>query len=401
MAHYSPGDLLAGRFEVESVAGTGGMSTVYRAVDSQLGRVVAVKVFPAAVSAGVNGRRRESEVRLLASLDHPALVTLFDVVDIDDATLIVMQYIDGDDLGARIGRGALPYDETASMGAAIASALASVHARGIIHRDIKPGNILLPADRTIGAPPALLADFGIARLIDDTTLTAAGSIVGTAHYLSPEQARGVQPTTASDVYSLGLVLLESLTGRRTFAGSGVESVVVRLTQDPVIPPTLSESWRALLHDMTVRDPAARPSASDVAAALSALGSEPETSPVATAPLASAYTPTRRYDAVPEGGTTEALSSAAPATPRRRPLVVGGAVLAALVIGAVVASVALTHQTSDEVAPPPSTTSATPTPTPTVSTVVGPAPAESVAPTDPKTPPGKVKPCKGKSKKKDC
>jgi hypothetical protein len=138
----------------------------------------------------------------------------------------------------------------------------------VVHRDVKPGNILLPHDHsTPGAPLAKLADFGIARLLDDARMTATGTVIGTATYLSPEQAEGATVGTASDVYSLGLVLLESLTGQRAFPGTAIESVLARLARDPEIPHSLAGPWRNVLTAMTQRVPADRPDASSVAATL--------------------------------------------------------------------------------------------------------------------------------------
>ena len=147
---------------------------------------------------------------------------------------------------------------TAQIGADVASALAHVHERGIVHRDIKPANVLIP--QTGGSRRvvhAKLADFGIARIVDSTRLTGVGSVIGTAGYLSPEQALGRDVGTASDVYSLGLVLLECLTGVREFPGSAVESAAARISRDPLVPEELGPEWSALLIGMTRRDPSER------------------------------------------------------------------------------------------------------------------------------------------------
>jgi len=183
---------------------------------------------------------------VLASLNHFALVTLFDagtaVIDGVSRTFIVMELVDGTDLRSRIAAGVLNPDEVAFMGADLAEALHYVHARGIIHRDIQAGQ---RAARSVGVPrPAMhakLADFGIARLFDATRLTATGSLLGTAGYLSPEQALGSTIGPASDVYSLGLVLLECLTGERAFTGTAIESAMARLQRDPHIRPKLARA----------------------------------------------------------------------------------------------------------------------------------------------------------------
>src|SRR5690606_25681043 len=163
-----------------------------------------------------------------------------------------------------------------------------------IHRDIKPANILLPdADAARPGQHAKLADFGIARIVDGARLTATGKVLGTATYFSPEQALGEPLTPASDVYSLGLVLLESLTGERAFAGTAVESMTARLARDPEVPAELGDSWAGLLRGMTQRMPEARPTARDVSGALARLADET----ARTRPLQSADAATRPYTAV--------------------------------------------------------------------------------------------------------
>jgi hypothetical protein len=153
----------------------------------------------------------------------------------------------------------------AELGADVASALAHVHAAGVVHRDVKPGNVLV--DENGGA---MLSDFGIARLVDDTCHhTRTGTVVGTVAYLAPEQVAGERVTTAVDIYALGLVLLEALTGVRPYAGTSVESALARLSRPPEIPATLPQGWGALLTAMTARDPAARPGAAAVSALLRA------------------------------------------------------------------------------------------------------------------------------------
>ncbi|HEX5333555.1 MAG TPA: serine/threonine-protein kinase [Cellulomonas sp.] len=272
------GSLVGDRYRIEAVIGHGGTAAVYRARDEILGRVVALKVIPQASADASAVRRARAEVELLASLNHHALVTLFDAgvdeVDGSVRTFLVMELVDGPTLGARIQRGPLARADVCRMAVDLAEALHVVHASGIVHRDIKPGNVLL------GSSPlptheftAKLADFGIAHLIDSTRLTAAGGLVGTAAYLSPEQARGAAPAPASDVYSLGLVLLESLTRTRAFPGALMESVGARLVSDPPIPGSVGSGWAALLSAMTARDPEARPTAVDVAVAARALERE--------------------------------------------------------------------------------------------------------------------------------
>lgn len=267
------GDLVGDRFRIESTVGVGGMATVYRALDESLGRTVALKVFRSELADADDVRRQRDEVQLLASLNAPALVTLFDAVaegGVGDhgRAFLVLEFVDGVDLRTRLLDGLPDAALVARVGSDVAGALSYIHSRGVVHRDVKPGNILLPHDHsTPGAPLAKLADFGIARLLDDARMTATGTVIGTATYLSPEQAQGATVGTASDVYSLGLVLLESLTGHRAFPGTAIESVLARLARDPEIPLTLDDSWRSLLAAMTQRLPEHRPDAASVAAAL--------------------------------------------------------------------------------------------------------------------------------------
>ncbi len=267
------GTLLAGRYRVEALIGRGGMATVYRASDEALGRTVALKVFNASLADAEDLRRQDEEIRLIARLSHFALVTLFDAVaDTADGgtgqSFIVMQYVHGTDLRQRLLRGFLDPRTVAMMGADLAEALAYVHSQGVVHRDVKPANILLPdRENEATGPQAMLADFGIARIVDGARLTAAGSVLGTANYLSPEQAIGAALSPATDVYSLGLVLLECLTGERCFPGSALESVSARLASDPEIPLHFGRAWHELLRAMTVRDPAERIDAASTAIAL--------------------------------------------------------------------------------------------------------------------------------------
>ena len=272
-AEFAAGDLVGDRFRIESVVGVGGMATVYRCVDESLGRTVALKVFRSELADADDVRRQRDEVQLLASLNAPGLVTLFDAVaegGVGDhgRAFLVLEFVDGIDLRSKLLDGPPEPAFIARIGSDVAGALSYIHRRGVVHRDVKPSNILLPHDHsTPGTPLAKLADFGIARLLDDARMTATGTVIGTATYLSPEQAQGATVGTASDVYSLGLVLLESLTGLRAFPGSAIEAVLARLARDPEIPLTIGDSWRTLLTAMTARHPQDRPDAASVAATL--------------------------------------------------------------------------------------------------------------------------------------
>jgi len=262
--------LLDGRYRLEHEIGRGGMSVVYRATDEVLHRPVAVKLFH---PGSVDLARQEAELGVLAALEHHGLVGLLDagVVDVVGSgprRFLVMSLVVGQDLEARLEVGPLSAKHIAEIGYDMAEALEYIHPHGVVHRDIKPSNILL-VDYGNGSDRARarLTDFGIALAAGVERLTADGVTTGTAAYLSPEQARGGDVGPASDVYSLGLVLLQCFTRRREFPGSLVESAIARLSRDPVVPEPLPEHWKHLLRAMTAQDPAARPLGAELVAML--------------------------------------------------------------------------------------------------------------------------------------
>jgi hypothetical protein len=268
-AEIDTGALIDGRYRVIRQLGVGGMARVLLARDEQLGREVAVKVFPPAVADdSEDARRRRDEVTLLAGLSHPGLVVLFDAALDAEPAYLTMEHVVGESLAERLRRGPLPTAEAGALAIALAEALAFVHARGIVHRDIKPSNILLPETTTGTGAPAKLADFGIARLIDGSRVTATGSVMGTAAYISPEQASGLPASPASDIYALGIVLVECLTAQHPFPGTALESASARLTQAPHLGDTKLATHRELLSRMTALDPGDRPTAAEVVSDLS-------------------------------------------------------------------------------------------------------------------------------------
>ncbi|MFL0390482.1 serine/threonine-protein kinase [Curtobacterium sp. 179-B 9B NHS] len=260
--------VFGGRYRVTGTLGHGGMASVYRAVDEQLGREVAVKVFRIGAVDHGERARAEAEMHTLAALRSPSLVTLYDAA-LDDGngdSYLVMELVPGSDLDTRLREGPLDTTTTARTGAQVAEGLAAVHAQGIVHRDVKPANVLLESD----GQHVKLADFGIALLRDAARVTGTGTVIGTAAYISPEQVLGREVTGQADVYALGLVLLQCLTGERPFPGTAVESATARLTRGPDIDQHLPTAWRTLLHVMTAQDPAERPTAAEAARRLRAL-----------------------------------------------------------------------------------------------------------------------------------
>ncbi|BDI22046.1 serine/threonine-protein kinase [Herbiconiux sp. L3-i23] len=261
-----------GRYRLGPAIGTGGMATVYQAHDLLLDRDVAIKIFRSDVAEASDSRRVEAEMKMLGSINHPSLVTLHDAALSDDGStpFLVMELVDGEHLASLLRAGPLSTDDAAAVIAQIAGALAHIHAKGIVHRDVKPANILIRRDDD-GVLHAKLADLGIARMADATHLTTAGSILGTVAYLSPEQVGGGTVGTAADVYALGLVLFECLTGERPFAGTPAEQAAARTVAQPLVPADVDPDYEVLLQAMTRLDPTSRISAAEVETTLIAGG----------------------------------------------------------------------------------------------------------------------------------
>jgi serine/threonine protein kinase len=254
------GTTLGDRYLLGDLIGCGGGADVYRADDLDRAEAVAVKVLRAVAPEDL--RRFDVEAETLERLNHPAIVRLRDQGDDDGTPYLVLDLVDGEALSSRLERGPLSEEEVAGMGAVLAEALAHAHALGVIHRDVKPGNVLLD-----GYGNTHITDFGIARLTDRTSITATGLVIGTAAYLAPEQVKGEAVGPATDVYALGLVLLEALTGERAYTGTPSEAALARLRHAPVVPPQTSPALAAALMSMTAEDPARRPTAAEVSRAL--------------------------------------------------------------------------------------------------------------------------------------
>ncbi|MGN6445538.1 protein kinase domain-containing protein [Amnibacterium sp.] len=265
-----PSTVVAGRYIIRGPIGRGGRAVVYEGTDPLLDRDVAIKIFHAAAADGTAVRVQESEARLVASMNHYALTTLFDAgVDSTDRErpriYLVMERIPGVDLRRRLREhGPLTPAQVAYLGFDLAEGLQYVHEHGFLHRDIKPANVLL-ADRRIDTRiRGKLTDFGIASMIGQTD--GGERTTGTVAYLSPEQVDRQEATTASDVYALGLVLLEALTGEVAFPGGVEESAVARLERDPIVPDTVPPALASLLRRMTALLPEDRPGLDEVAVA---------------------------------------------------------------------------------------------------------------------------------------
>jgi eukaryotic-like serine/threonine-protein kinase len=224
------GSVLGGRYRLVELLGQGGMATIYRATDAQLGRDVAVKILRPEYGRDPDFVARfRAEAQAVASLSDPNVVRVYDFGMDPVGPYIVMEYVDGEDLATLIRRtGPLQPRQAARIVAEAASALAAAHARGIVHRDIKPGNILLAHDGRVE-----VTDFGIARAISEAQMTLPGTTLGSVHYFAPEQARGEPATERSDIYSLGIVLFELLTGRRPFEGDSAASIAMARLSGPV------------------------------------------------------------------------------------------------------------------------------------------------------------------------
>src|SRR5262249_55502340 len=233
-----------GPYEIIAPAGAGGMGEVYRARDTRLERIVAIKILPAQFSSDPARKQRfEREARAVSSLNHPHICVLHDIGRQDGVDYLVMECVEGETLAKRLEKGPLPLEQTLKYGAQIADGLDKAHRAGIVHRDLKPGNIMLTASGS------KLLDFGLAKptaallsglsgatlttAVPTTPVTQEGTIVGTFQYMSPEQVEGKEVDGRSDIFSLGAVLYEALTGRKAFEGKTQLSVASAiLEKDP-------------------------------------------------------------------------------------------------------------------------------------------------------------------------
>jgi eukaryotic-like serine/threonine-protein kinase len=268
--------VLAERYRLHGLLGHGGMSDVYRADDLLGGGQVALKIVRSDDPSFA--RRLVQEAGALERLDHPGLVRLLDAGAIGDRTYLAMELVEGPTLVEVLRNGPMTPARTARLGRTVAGALAYVHRAGVVHRDVKPGNVMLDADGT-----ARLGDFGIALLSDTSTLTAEGTTLGTAAYMAPEQLEDHHVGPEADIWSLGIVLLECLTGRRAYEGSAAEVVARRLAGSVPLPSSLPTPWRLLLVGMLDHRPEQRLKDEEVEALLSGTAFDPPWVPDAGGP----------------------------------------------------------------------------------------------------------------------
>jgi serine/threonine protein kinase len=341
-----PRQTIGGRYELEQPLGSGAMSSVWLAHDRELERKVAAKL----LAPEADRARFEREAQAVAGLAHPNISQLYDYGEADEGPYMILEYMSGGTLEERLA-GERPLDdgETVRIAQEIAAGLAHAHERGLVHRDLKPANILFDAEDR-----AKIADFGIARIEGGNALTVAGTVLGTAAYLSPEQASGEPATPASDVYSFGVILFRMLTGRPPFAADNAIELV-RMHQSA--PAPLVEDVRAdapaalaaLAQAALAKDPAARPR--DGAALLAALTGSGDRVAAASA-AATQIIPSPFAD----DGRTQVIAPSRRSAPRRgrRAPVAVAAALAIAAVGAA-AAVVLTSSGGDTGTPPATTT----------------------------------------------
>ncbi|HJX96249.1 MAG TPA: serine/threonine-protein kinase, partial [Candidatus Acidoferrum sp.] len=265
---FTPGQMIAERYRIVAIAGRGGMGEVYRAEDLKLGQVVAIKFLPESLSQDAATLARfHSEVRIARQVSHPNVCRVFDIGDADGTPFLSMEYVDGEDLASVVRRiGRLSPDKATEVARQICAGLAAAHERGVVHRDLKPANVMLD-----GAGKIRITDFGLAGIA--ASIQGADIRAGTPAYMAPEQLAGKEVTTKSDIYSLGLILYEILTGKRAFEASTLPELIKLREQGTITnPSTLVRDLDPLIERVILRclelDPAKRPvSALQVAAAL--------------------------------------------------------------------------------------------------------------------------------------
>ena len=375
-----------GRFEIRHELGRGGMAIVYLGYDPRIEREVAIKVLPRQFSFDPQFEIRfQREVRAIAKLEHGAIVPVYDFGEVDDQPFIVMRYMSGGSLAARLRAGHLSLPEVARILTRIAPALDRAHAQGIIHRDLKPGNILFDQEGE-----AYLSDFGIAKLADATAAYTGSALIGTPAYMSPEQARGEANIDGrSDVYSLGVILFETLAGRPPYAADTPMGIAMRHLTDPIprirtLNPRLPKQVERMFRQALAKSPGDRfQSAAELAEALAGIKPQIPHSAVRWAPAVLSNTLAGRPESVSPTvqppGTGETAGRDPVPTVVDRPTVLGGrlrrvprtALLASGVLGLLIVGAAFAAGVDG---------GGSPTPTPTATATQSPTQAPAIIPT---------------------
>jgi tRNA A-37 threonylcarbamoyl transferase component Bud32 len=316
--------LLGNRYRLGERIAAGGMGAVYRAVDETLGRQVAVKALRRELADDPTFLERfRREARAAAGLSHPGVAGIYDYGEVDGQPFIVMELVEGETLAERVAaEGRLPWREAFAIGEQVAAALAAAHAHGLVHRDVKPANILLGRDGR-----AKVTDFGIAQAAQTATLTRTGMVLGSANYVAPEQAKGGHVGPAADLYSLGCVLFEAVTGETPYLGGNAVAIATQHVSAPVPDPRehrpdLPPEAAALITRALQKQPGARfPSGTAMATALAAARREEDATRVLPA-LRGPVGPPRAMRATRVAGRRRA---------RIRPVAVGALVVVALLL----------------------------------------------------------------------
>ncbi|WEO77503.1 protein kinase [Cryobacterium sp. SO2] len=389
-----------GRYELQSRIAIGGMGEVWQSVDLVIGRTVAIKILKDEYLGDPGFLERfRAEARHAALVNHEGIANVFDYGEEDGSAFLVMELVPGEALSTILEREhTLPADKVLDIVAQTAAALHAAHAAGLVHRDIKPGNLLITPEGRVK-----ITDFGIARIADQVPLTATGQVMGTVQYLSPEQASGRSASPTTDIYSLGIVAYESLAGRRPFTGESQVAIAMAQIneQPPPLPDTVSEPVRNLVISCLAKNPAERPaSAAHLARAAIALRRGDVAAAAASVPAVMAgITPTAATQLMPGAGTNqttmlmpsagaagtqpatraEAAAAAAAKTPPKKkkrspwtwPLIALISILGLVLVGTLVTL--FTQQTS------------TPDPAPSTSSTPVETPAETPTPTPSATP----------------
>jgi serine/threonine-protein kinase len=366
-----------GRYQLSSRVAIGGMGEVWQATDLVIGRTVAIKILKDEYLGDPGFLERfRAEARHAALVNHEGIANVFDYGEEDGSAFLVMELVPGEALSTILERDrTLSTDKVLDIVAQTANALHAAHSAGLVHRDIKPGNLLITPDGRVK-----ITDFGIARIADQVPLTATGQVMGTVQYLSPEQASGHPASPTTDIYSLGIVAYEALAGRRPFTGESQVAIAMAQINEtpPELPATIAEPVRNLVYSSIAKSPADRPASAahlaraaqalrrgDVAAAATSVPGIIGTGSLASTAGANYGNPTTATRVIP---TAAAVSTAATAAPKRRnpwtwPLIALVVLLALVLVGTIIALLA-SSQSGKPTSSPTNTATSSPTPSPT-------------------------------------